>query len=204
MSRFLFMVSWCTQAFHNTLCCEEMDCVWVRHASPQRTRNNECFVSTIQECCEFFKTLVNNLAAPRLVTYQPERLCSVTTCNISQPDTLDKCDAVCRIIGGRSPSYDDLWDSLLEFMASSGIPIASFLWRVRGILSHFSPLVFVCLFSPSLPPSCIPPLHCAHNQIGPLSVYSLFCLHLYFLLSLSPPFPLLSAPHSRLPPSPSV
>lgn len=98
------------QAFHNTLCCEEMDCVWVRHASPQRTRNNERFVSATQECCEFFKTLVNNLAAPRLVKYQPQSLCSVTTCSLSRPvrDTLDKCDAVCRIIGGRSPSHDDL------------------------------------------------------------------------------------------------
>lgn len=56
----------------------------------------------------------------------------------------------------------------------------------------FSPIYpLLCLsvcFSPSLPPSCIPPLHWAHNQTGPLSVYSLFCLHLYFLLSFSPPF----------------
>lgn len=72
MNRFLVTLSRCKQVFHSTLSCEEMNPAWVKHASPQRNRNNECFVSTIQECSEFLKTLVNNLAALRLLTQQPE------------------------------------------------------------------------------------------------------------------------------------
>lgn len=84
------------------------------------------------------------------------------------------------------------------------IPIrASFLWRVHGILSHLSPLVFVYLFF-SLSPSILHSSSALSTQPDWSSiVYSLLCLHLHFLLSFPPPF---SSPFflSSPPPSPFV
>lgn len=46
---------------------DQMDCVQVKHAFPQIMT---VLVSTTLECCECFQTIVNNVAAPSLVTYQ--------------------------------------------------------------------------------------------------------------------------------------
>lgn len=141
-----------------------MDCVRVRHAFPQSTCPEIMTVLYLQfrNALNSSKTLVNNIVAPRLVTYQIQQsllsVCiqvhtpSVTTCTVSKSlrDTVDKCDAARLIFGGRSQSYCEPWDRLPEFKTRSQTLIASFLRPVHSIFSPLSPLV-VCLlvFHPS-------------------------------------------------------
>lgn len=85
---------------------------------------------------------------------------SVTTCTVSQSlrDTVDMCDAVWLMFGGRSQSCCEPWDHVPEFKTRSQILIASFLWPVHSIFSFLSPLVVSLLvFHPfSLIPAFLP------------------------------------------------
>lgn len=110
-----------------------MDCVQVRNALSQRTCPEVMTVMHLQfwNAMNSSKTLVNNVAAPRLVTYQIQQSsCSVciqvytptvTTCTICQSlrDTVDKLDAVWLVFGGCSQSCCEPWDHLPEFKTRS-------------------------------------------------------------------------------------
>lgn len=147
------------------------------------------------------KTLVNNVAAPRLVTYQIQ-LSSLCVCmqeytpfsdnmhhlSFSKAHTVDTCDAVgpSWCLESAPQSYSEPWDLAPPFKNKIPDPdsLVSLTCALRFLLS-VSPSA---CSSPFFPQVCIPPLHRSHGQMGLIVVYSLspFIFTCYF--PFLPPF----------------
>ncbi len=115
------------------------------------------------------KTLVNNVAAPRLVTYQIQRSSLSVYVQVYTPFSdnmhhlsvaVDVCDAVWLMFGGRSQSYCEPWDHVPEFKTRSQILIASFL---STCTQHFLLSVSLCGFSACFSPSAL------HSSSSPVT-----------------------------------